>query len=214
MKPKFRFKPPKWWECQWRRITCGKDSCRLCGSINKRRRYHLAKGEDPDSMESVFSDVSSSFIETLELLKKQSEKLGVNLADMEDVEENEPPDYSSNPIFQRVEKWHKGIAKLGLEAEDAFLAWRHSDAGKDLLWYPSMLVVKLRRQLDNLWELSNGHEYIDMDIEYTAYILRESITILKKALVELSSLRTPQKIDFTLYLNELENIEPDILKLK
>ena len=39
------FKIPKWMDCTWRRIPCGRDSCSICGKINKHRRELIKKAK-------------------------------------------------------------------------------------------------------------------------------------------------------------------------
>ena len=47
------FKMPKWQDCTWKRVPCGKDDCKICGKAKRRRAMHLLKGEDPDDMKVV-----------------------------------------------------------------------------------------------------------------------------------------------------------------
>ena len=70
-----KFKMPKWMDCAWRRVACEKDSCPICGRINKDRKRHIEAGEDPDDIGMVFEDVGRTFKETLELIKKDAENL-------------------------------------------------------------------------------------------------------------------------------------------
>ena len=207
------FKPPKWWECQWRRVPCGKDSCQLCGRINKQRKQHILKGEDPDSVESMLSDVHDSFAETLVMLRKGAKKFGIDLENLEDGECEEPPDHKYNPICKRLMRFYKTVIKLGNQAQQGYQSWPKTEAGKDLLWYPSMILVKTNRQLDNRWEMGRGEEEAVIDMEYTGYVLRESILILKKALTKLISLRTHQMADFNFCFDELESLEKEIVKI-
>ena len=65
-----KFKMPKWMECTWRRVPCGRDDCPICSRIKKDRQRYIERGEDPDAAESVFEDVSRNFKEALQMIKK------------------------------------------------------------------------------------------------------------------------------------------------
>lgn len=209
----YAFKTPKWWDCQWRRVACGKDLCKLCGRLNKRRKYHLEKGEDPDSIESAMSDVHNSFEETFELLHKGAKKFGIDLNNLKEVEEEERPDHETYPIYNHIFAWYKNILKLSKEASSGYQVWLKSEAGQDLLWYPSILLVKTARQLDNIWEDQHGDDHAKVDGEYVRYVLKESVSILKRALTNLANARSSQKVDFTFLLHDLKKIETEILSL-
>lgn len=204
---KTKFKPPKWWECQWRRVPCGKDTCALCGRINKQRQAHIAKGEDPDSIESAFGDVQDSFAETRAMLQKDAKRFGIDLENLEDVEYAEAPENSNHPVVKRLMRFYKTMLKVSREAQESIQAWPKTEAGKDFFWYPSMILVKTKRMLDDRWEIEQGEDYADDDVEYTRYVLQESILILKNALTELIVLRTYQLPDFNYCYDELESLE-------
>ncbi len=212
-KKESKFKIPKWWDCQWRRVPCGKDSCAMCGRVNKQRKKHILRGEDPDTMESALADVGDMFDETFELLHKHSKRMGIDLNNLPEEPEPERPEHEEYPLYNSLTQWYKGVRKLAKEAEEGFQAWIKTEAGQDLLWYHSMILVKTARQLDNRWEIEHGDEFAAQDMEYQGYVLSESIAILKKALADLAALRTHQAVDFTFCLSELESLEKKILKI-
>ena len=75
-----------WQDCQWRRKPCGKDECPICGGIKRDRAELAVQGEDPDSMESALKMVGKTMAETLGLLYKQAEEMGIGLENPDDVE--------------------------------------------------------------------------------------------------------------------------------
>ncbi|HMB65825.1 MAG TPA: hypothetical protein VKO42_03025 [Patescibacteria group bacterium] len=177
------FKMPEWMDCTWRRVACGRDDCPLCGKINKQRQKHIEKGEDPDDLRCVFEDVSENFKETFELLEKDAEKMGIDLENVEDVEE--PPRAEEYELYKKVKEWRNDIMEVIKQSDAKGAAWLWSEAGKDLAWYTNTIIAKTYRQLSNRWELDRGYDYAKEDFDYTYYVLEESLKILDEALSEL-----------------------------
>lgn len=193
-------------------MPCGKDTCALCGRINKQRRVHIAKGKDPDSIESVLADVQDSFAETRAMLQKDAKRFGINLENLKDVG-TEPPENSNHPVVKRLMRFYKTMLKVSRDAQESFQAWPKTEAGKDFVWYPSMILIKTKRLLDDRWEIEQGEDYFNDDVEYTRYVLQESVLILKNALTELIVPRTHQLPDFNYCYDELESLEKAIMKI-
>jgi len=170
-------------DCTWRRVACGRDDCPLCGKINKQRQKHIEKGEDPDDLRCVFEDVSENFKETFELLEKDAEKMGIDLENVEDVEE--PPRAEEYELYKKVKEWRNDIMEVIKQSDAKGAAWLWSEAGKDLAWYTNTIIAKTYRQLSNRWELDRGYDYAKEDFDYTYYVLEESLKILDEALSEL-----------------------------
>lgn len=212
-KKKSSFAPPAWWDCQWRRVACGRDGCAMCGRISRARKNHVLLGKDPDSIESVLADVKDVFEETFSLLEKSAKKFGVDIHNLPDIDIKEPPDTSTSPIRIRLQKFYKFVINLEQEAAEGFQIWSKSEAGKDLLWYPSIILVKVKRLFNSRWKMDNGEEFAKDDFDYTFYAISESISILKKALMELISKRTHQKVQFSYCYDELESLERLINKI-
>ena len=190
-----------WQDCQWQRVPCGLDSCPICGRIKRARQKHLDKGEDPDTMAAVFQDVGNVFKETLELLKKDAARFGIDLDKIKDMEENKSPEPSDFPLYNRAKIWRDGIYKIAEASDEVSSAWLYSQAGEDLLWYANTLLAKIYRQLSNVWELKNDKEkieYIDLEYNYTGYVLNQVFAILDSALFKLSQDGGPQAGKFTL----------------
>lgn len=178
----------EWQDCQWRRQACDLDSCPICGRINRDREAHIKKGEDPDSMGSVIYDVSNNFKEMIGLLKKDAAKRGIDLNNLEDVKEPEPPLPTDYDIYNKLMEWRQGIYDIAEASEAASDAWLFSEAGKDLIWYSSTVIVKLYRQLGTVWQMENEEDhYLEFEYQYTGYVLGEVLGILSMALNELST---------------------------
>ena len=204
-----KFKMPKWMDCAWRRIPCNKDNCPICGRIKKDRQRHIKKGEDPDSLESVFEDVGRNFKETLEMIKKDCEAKGIKLTNIDNIQE--PPEPEEFSLYNKLNKWRKSVHNLRELAEDDI--WQYTEPAADLFWYINTITAKTYRQLTNRWEIEHGDEYGGIDYEYTRYVIKECLKILKNSLKELISLNPKQKIGLMLIHDKLLKLEKEILNI-
>jgi len=205
------FKMPKWMECTWRRVPCGRDDCPICGRIKKDRQRHIERGEDPDDIQSIFEDVGRNLKETFEMIKRDSQRMSIDITNLENIQE--PPEPEEFPFYQKVEKWNKEIFKIADEAELSGDWWINTEAAADLFWYANTLLVKVYRQLCNRWHIDNGDDYGDFDYQYTKYVIGECLKILKKSLKELISFDSTQKINLILVHDQMINLEEKIFKI-
>ena len=209
--PKRKFEMPKWMECTWRRVPCGRDDCPICGQIKKDRQKHIEKGENPDSMESAFEDVGRNLKEAISMIKRDVERFGIDITNIEDIKE--PPEPESFPLYKEVKKWEKEVSKIGDEAELSGSWWIHTEAAADLFWYSRTLLAKTYRQLCNRWHIKNGDDYGKFDHKYTRYVLKECLKILKNSLKELVSNNYPQKRELDSIYSNLLKLEKQIIKI-
>ncbi|MDO8261097.1 MAG: hypothetical protein Q7T50_06445 [Candidatus Magasanikbacteria bacterium] len=177
---------PLWQDCQWRRNACGGDDCPICGRINRDRKRHIEFGEDPDSIDSVMADVSNSFKEMLSLLKIDMEKKGIDMDTVYEEEKNPMPiDF---PIYNKIMQWRQGVYDIVEDSTEDSDAWLKTEAGENLMWYSSTLMVKIFRQLSTVWQMKRGKgEFLESEYRYTGFVLGEVIDILEKSLNELST---------------------------
>lgn len=188
---KAEFKMPKWQDCGWRRKACGKDNCPICGRIKKDRQKHVAKGEDPDTIEAVIKDVGKIFEETLKMLKADAKRLGIDLNKIKDEKIEASPKPEEFPLYREVGSWRQDVYNLADSCDLTNSAWFYSEAGKDLLWYANTLAAKTYRQLSNRWEMDHNIDAgEETDYQYTGRVLKECLKILNSALIELSKMDT------------------------
>lgn len=199
------FKMPKWMECTWRRVPCGKDECPICGRIKKDRQRHILKGEDPDDLKSVLEDVGRNFKETFEMIKKDAKSKGFDITNIENIKE--PPEPKEFPFYNEVEKWNKSVMTLGNTAQTLGEFWIHTEEAADLFWYANTLMAKTYRQLCNKWHIKNGDDYGEFDYQYTKHVLKECLKMLNNSLKILISNDYLQK-------RELNSIYSNLLKLE
>ena len=209
--PKGKFKMPKWMECTWRRVPCGRDDCPICGRIKRDRQRHILRGEDPDDIKSVFEDVDQNFKEVLQIIKKDAESKGFDITNIENIQE--PPEPEKFPLYRKVKKWNEAVRAIGDRAEIAGEFWIYTEAAVDLFWYANTLMARTYRQLCNRWHIENGDEYGEFDYQYTRRVLKETLKIFKKSLRELIKENIFQKKEFGSILSELLKLEKQIVKI-
>ncbi|MDA2922951.1 hypothetical protein MYX07_06840, partial [Patescibacteria group bacterium AH-259-L07] len=208
------FEMSKWMECAWRCVPCGKDECKICGSIKRDLQKHIERGEDPYSIESALEDVGDTFREALTMIKKDAKRRGIDIDNIDDIKE--PPRPEEFPLYKKAKKWRDTIFKIA-EAEHQShkgeSLWLNTEEAADLFWYSSTLSAKTYRQLCNRWHIETGDGYGDFDYTYTKYVLKECLTILKKSLKDLSFLAPAKTGELISALAELNDLEKEILKI-
>lgn len=205
------FKMPEWIECVWRRAACGKESCKICGRILRDRQKHIEKGEDPDDLKSALEDVGDNFKEAMMMVKKDAERLGIDLENIDDIKE--PPEPEKFPFYRKIQKWHKMVSQIGKDAEASGDLWLGTEAAADLFWYKNTLLAKVYRELCNIWHIEQKDGYGDFDYDYTSYVINECLKILKQSLSELSLLNSSQKPQLMIALSHLTLLEKQIFKV-
>ena len=206
------FDMPAWQDCGWRRITCEKESCPMCGRQKKHRQKCLNRGLDPDSMEAAMDCVQETFSEVGDMLRTDAARFGVDLNNLEDVKETEPPSMESYQICAKVMKWRDAVYNLFGEAESWGDGWQNSEAGQDLSWYANLLPVKLYRALCAKWEMKNDDRGAWVDYIYTKYAVEEILKIIKNSLVSLRGELNCRQMNFMFLQSELAEVAKDIEK--
>ncbi|PIP17147.1 MAG: hypothetical protein COX44_01480 [Candidatus Portnoybacteria bacterium CG23_combo_of_CG06-09_8_20_14_all_37_13] len=198
------FQMPRWMECTWRRVPCGKDDCPICGRIKRDRQRHIERGEDPDDIKNTIEDVGQSFKEALEIIKKDAESKGFDITNIKNIQE--PPKPQEFPLYNKIEEWNKSVRTLENMTKALGEFWLHTEEAADLFWYAHILLARTYRQLCNQWHIRNGDDYGKFDHQYTGYVLNECLEILKKSLKELASNYSQRQ--------ELNSIYSNLLKLE
>ena len=105
------------------------------------------------------------------------------------------------------------MTALGDRAQDSGEFWIYTEEAADLFWYASTLAAKTYRQLCNRWHTENGDDYGAIDFQYTSYVLKECLKILKKSLKTLARNNQARARELNLILSELKKLEKQILKI-
>ncbi|MDD2935434.1 MAG: hypothetical protein PHX25_03090 [Candidatus Pacebacteria bacterium] len=180
------FKIPSWWDCVWKRVPCEKNECKICGKIKEDRQKHINKGENPDAPELFIEDIKNNFKDVLKMIKKDAERLGIDIDNLEDLENmEEPPEPKEFLLYNNLVEWRKSVRDLIGQSEIENKTWVQLEAVQDLIWYSNTLLTKTYRQLCNKWYIENGDEYGQVDYEYTGYVIGEVFNFLDKAVGEI-----------------------------
>lgn len=205
------FEMPKWMDCTWRRVPCGKDDCPICGQIKEDRQRHIEKGENLDSMESAMEDVGRNLKEALEMIKQDAKQKGFDITNIDDIEQ--PPKPEEFSLYEKVLKWRNEVFEILKNAEEDKKAWIQTEARADLAWYANLLSVKTYRQLCNRWHIENGNNYGEFDLKYTKYVLTECLRITENSLKDLISHDFEQKANLMLVHDKIMSLRKEILKI-
>lgn len=85
--------------------------CCLYHQEQKTLERHLLRGEDPDDIKVVLADVHRSFQETIELVMKAAEEMGIDLSECEAAPTPEL-DYHEHPFYRPVNAWGDRVEAL------------------------------------------------------------------------------------------------------
>ena len=196
-----------WLDCVWKRISCGKSNCPICGKIKQDRKRLIKEGKDPDSVRSAFESFSANLAEAMALIQKDTEAMGIDVTNLDDVAE--APEVESFPLAMRTEKWYLDMMNLYKEADGSNVAWLLTEEALDLGWYAGIFNAKVYRQLCNRWYLDNEKDYGEFDYRYTSRVLKEVSRIVNKSFLKLlpvvPNLRKFHK-DFSLVHKEVQKI--------
>jgi hypothetical protein len=173
----------EWLDCGWKRIPCGKRSCPLCGRVARDRERLTKEGIDPDSIEGAFESVGANFAEVLTMLKKDAEEMGIEIENLDDIEE--APGFEEFPLVVSAQEFCKEVLHLYQSEDEQSAPWLMTEAAADLVWYTGIFHAKLYRQYCNRWHKERGDGYGDFDHTYTAGVLRQVIFLLTEAFQEL-----------------------------
>ena len=176
----------EWLDCAWKRVPCGKRSCPLCGRVARDRDRLLREGKDPDSIQGVFDSVGASFAETMALMQKEAERLGIDISNLDDIKE--PPEPAAFPLWVTTRAWQMRLRAFVSVEEKRGAHWLRTEAAANLTWYAGTFGAKVYRQLSNEWHIARNDGYGDFDYEYTADVLRRVIMMLMKAFADVRDL--------------------------
>jgi len=205
------YKMPKWMDCSWKRIPCGRETCKICGPISERRAKHLRHGENPDSPETVMQDIGQVMSQTLQLAKKNAKKLGVEIGKTKKFPRgSEPEDF---PLVMQLNDWRDAVFSLVRQSYAMERGWVDSEAVADLTWYANILCSKSFRQNLNRIDLNKNDCLAIPDYEYTQSVLKTCLRILKRATSLVYVFDREHKDCWETLQNELLGLEKQILSI-
>lgn len=196
-----------WLDCVWKRISCGKDSCPICGRINQDKKRLAREGKNPDSIQTAFDSLGANLAETMALIQKDAKAMGIDVSNLKDVAD--APEAESFPLAVRAEKWYSSIMDLYKKEEIRGAAWLLTEEALDLNWYAGIFNAKVYRQLCNKWYFDNEKNYGDFDYIYTSRVIKEVGGIVSGAFEKL----LPMASDFKSLYADFYLINKEIKKL-
>lgn len=234
------FQVPVWWECTWRRTPCKKQSCRFCGRFEKVKRLlglpdAFAKGKSKEhtpaeAVEESFATPENDLADLKEVTAFQAKDFGIrenevlgedalddfddegNYIGEEETHERIIPEPESFLLYRLVKRWSRPLTRFVGEKNNRGVSWAKSEAAGDLLWYGTLIIGKVYRQLSTKWEISNGlktMEDVKVEYVYTGYVLREISNMVEQSLIALSK----SSADLKTPLRQFRRFKPNILQI-
>lgn len=160
--------------------------CKICKDEIIREKLYKKAGKDPNDMKEVFKDIGNSLAHALYLLHKEAERLGIDLNNLEDVEEAPEPD--NYPLFQAVTSYGKAVgnfihklSKTPVFTNDIPLIEKALEVLSHSRFY---IVAKTHRAYSSKWEEAKDPENDLDDSKSSAFlayiaIVRNEHTIRK-----------------------------------
>jgi hypothetical protein len=168
-----------------------RNKCSLYDKEQKRLAEHESKGEDPYDWDIVLEDIKGEFEETLRLIHEAAEKQGIDLDDLPD-EEYETPDPSDHPLVVVASGYSKEASAFlktlreTIQAEGIDLSKRieYMPTAKEdkerlmrivssydtVMWYHTLIPVKIRRAIQSKMEIGSNDEFAEEDALTSAKI--------------------------------------------
>lgn len=202
---------PKWMDCSWKRISCGEDSCLICGKIKKEKEKHIKNGEDPNDVAIAIADLGKTFKKVLKDIKKDAKNMGIDISKI--VSKKDPPAPYEFPLYNEIRKWRDSmffIIKRTVIRREVLV---YTEAFDDFIWYTDLLPIKVYRQLCNKWEIENEGKDNDYDYNYTKYVLRECLKFLNEALATFMVFDSEEKHLFIINAACLMYLEKEIREI-
>lgn len=202
---------PKWMDCSWKRISCGEDSCPVCGRIKKEKEKHIKNGEDPNDFAVAVADLGKTFKKILKDIKKEAKNMGVDISKIKSKKELPLP--HEFPLYNEIKKWRDSmffIIKRTVIRRELLM---YTEAFDDFMWYIDILPTKAYRQLCNKWEIKNGEKDNDYDYAYTKYVLDECLKFLNESLATFMVFDSFEKHLFIINAVSLMGLEKEIREI-
>ena len=176
----------RWCErCQFKHI------CRVFQREQKSKEAWIKQGKDPNSLDYVFETVRENLEETAKLLKKDAQKWGIDLDEIEDSDCQLLPEPEEFPLYNLAFKFSQKLEKL---ADDLRLVPEGADEYlilegiKVISHYQSLIPPKVYRALISKAEEEEEKKmgiYV-LDAETSAFIVIRGLLAVAEVLKNLA----------------------------
>lgn len=85
--------------------------CKICKDELMRNRLYQNAGKNPYAIENVFDDVVQNFQQAIHMIEKDAERLGIDLDNLPEIEDEEPPSPEKRPLYNVLQGYRKQIQK-------------------------------------------------------------------------------------------------------
>ena len=134
-------------------------------------------------MDTVIENLGKDLTEALEMIKKDAEKMGIDITNLKDMEPG--PELKDFPLAIKAKNWYVKLVKYYRKEEKRNVAWLLTEEALDLEWYAGTLTTRIYKQFCNKWYIDNEKNYGDFDYKYTASVLVKVSQILDQAFIRL-----------------------------
>lgn len=168
--------------------------CKICKEELKRKDFHKKAGKDPYDWQYVFKDLGDDLAKVHKMLEKEANRLGIDLNNLDDVEEAPKPE--TYPIFNLMRRYGDRVEKIikSLQAVPIDTDLELTIKAVDVLSHSRHYVIaKTGRALSSRWEEEKDPQDDLYDSKTSALFAYVAVERNSRALLALSkhkSLRT------------------------
>lgn len=195
---------PRWMDCVWKRVPCGKQNCPICGDSKR----HSGKIHSPIE---VLEDIENNLKKVLKFIKTDAKKTETEF--LETKKFRKPPKPDKFPLYVRARAFRESMLHAAQSAESGGELWVYTEAFQDLMWYMNLFPIKVYRQLCNRWRTEKGEGQNENDYKYIKYVLKECLKILKNSLSIVLSFDSAEKDILMFNAALLMSLEREIKKI-
>jgi hypothetical protein len=129
--------------------------CVICRDEIKSIEEYKMRSEDPYAWKNVFKDIEHNFALTVEMVKRDAEKMGIDLDNIPDGEYQESPNPNRYKIYRLVRMYGDQVGRIieNLEFVPEEINAKLVIKAFDVLSHSrSFVIVKIARALNSRWE--------------------------------------------------------------
>lgn len=188
--------------------------CKICKDEVVRIKEYESRGEDPYDLKNVFKEVHDSFAVTMEMIKKDAKRLGIDLDSLPDEDYPEPPSPEHYSIYRLIRQYSDQVGRITKDAEYVPV---ETDTGMvvkafDVLAHSRMFVMaKTARALSSLWHERRDKFDDAMDSKTSAFMAYMAVERNSKALTSLA-VHGPMRLSRKKFL-KMSKLSLDIMEL-
>lgn len=188
--------------------------CKICADEVDRITHYCKKGEDPYDMNNVLHDIAKTFAQTMLMVRKRALKMGIDINDNSDIEENHinVEDY---PIYHLVREYGDMVGEI-LNGLWPILEKHHSeflDMFVDVMDHSRHFVVaKTARALSSKYEREYDSGIAEELADSKTSAFFAYVAIKRNAMGALALAKRSEKHDDRQFFLEFAEISQQLLR--